>query len=127
MNNDLISRSELKKAFEHLASDDYESQLWYESTVFRVIDNAPTVEPEKAKEGELVKAYTKGFDAGVETARPQGEWIIDNDNLPVCKECGEIALQRVFVKVPHLIQDVRMVKSNFCPNCGADMRKGGSE
>jgi hypothetical protein len=55
--------------------------------------------------------------------RPQGEWIIDNDNLPVCKECGEVALQRVFVKMPHLIQEVRMVKSNFCPNCGADMRK----
>lgn len=41
-----------------------------------LIDNAPTVEPEKAKESEIVKAYTKGFDTGVETvktARPKGE------------------------------------------------------
>lgn len=53
----------------------------------------------------------------------RGEWETDSDNLPVCSKCGEIALQRVFVKVPHLIQDVRMVRSNFCPNCGADMRK----
>ena len=44
-----------------------------------LIDEAPTVEPEKAKEGELVKAYTKGFDAGVETARPQGEWIFTDN------------------------------------------------
>ena len=39
-----------------------------------ILDNAPTVEPEKTKEGELVKAYTKGFDTGVETVRPQGKW-----------------------------------------------------
>lgn len=50
------------------------------------------------------------------------EWETDSDNLPFCPNCGEIALQRVFVKVPQLIQDVRMVRSNFCPNCGADMR-----
>lgn len=50
-----------------------------------------------------------------------GEWETDSDNLPFCSKCGEIALQRVFVKVPHLIQDVRMVRSNFCPNCGALM------
>lgn len=50
------------------------------------------------------------------------EWKNDSDGLPTCTNCGEIALQRVFVKVPHLIQDVRMVKSKFCPFCGAEMR-----
>jgi len=54
--------------------------------------------------------------------KPKGEWINDSDGLPVCKECGEVALQRVCVKVPQLIQTVRMVRSNFCPNCGLDMR-----
>lgn len=53
----------------------------------------------------------------------RGTWEYDSDNLPICSECGEIALQRIFVKVPHLIQDVRMVCSNFCPNCGANMRQ----
>lgn len=50
------------------------------------------------------------------------EWKNDSDGLPTCTNCGEIALQRVFVKVPHLIQDVRTVKSKFCPECGAKMR-----
>ena len=115
MNNDLISRSELKKAFEHLASDDYESPLWYESTVFRVIDNAPTVEPEKAKEGELVKAYTKGFDTGVETVkteRPQGKWITEDilHCLYYCSNCRNNG-ERIMP---------------YCPWCGADM-KGGED
>lgn len=53
--------------------------------------------------------------------RNSGKWEIDRDTLPICSKCGEIALQRIFVKVPHLIQDVRMVRSNYCPNCGAKM------
>lgn len=52
----------------------------------------------------------------------RGKWELDSDELPICSNCGEIALQRIFVKLPHLIQDVRMVKSSYCPNCGADMR-----
>lgn len=67
--------------------------------IMNAIDNAPTVE------------------------RPQGEWITDIDNIPLCKNCGEIALQRVYVRTPQLLEEVSMVKSNFCPNCGADMRK----
>ena len=73
------------------------------------IDNAPTVEPEKAKEGELVKAYTKGFDAGVETVRPQGEWIFTDNRWGLgnweCDSCHEYS----------------NINSNFCPKCGAKM------
>ena len=88
MDNDLISRSELKKAIEELEiteelveydCDDVSttgvSQYLDRPDVLGLIDNAPTVSPEKAKESELIKAYTKGFDTGVETVRPQGEWI----------------------------------------------------
>lgn len=51
------------------------------------------------------------------------EWITDSDGLSMCQKCGEFALQRVFVKMPHLIQDVRMVCSNYCPHCGRKMKK----
>ena len=67
---------------------------------------------------------TEAEDFPAADVRPvvRGEWIFDSDNLPICSECQEIALQRMFVKIPSLIQDVRMVRSNFCPFCGADMR-----
>lgn len=54
---------------------------------------------------------------------PQAHWEPDSDGLPVCSKCGEIALQRAFVKVPNLIQDLRLVRSKYCPNCGADMKE----
>ena len=106
---DLISRSELKKSFEHLASDDYENPLWYESTVFRVIDNVPTV-----------------------AERPQGEWIKEKtkslEGMYRCSVCGR--------RVEDLSDDVRIHAGcenytisdiyPFC-HCGADMRKGGAE
>lgn len=53
----------------------------------------------------------------------QGRWDVDSDNLPICSECGENALQRVFIKIPHRILDVRMVMSNYCPNCGAKLHQ----
>lgn len=53
----------------------------------------------------------------------RGKWEIDNDDLPVCSECGEVALQRLFIKLPKLIPDIRMKRSNFCPYCGTDMRE----
>lgn len=51
-------------------------------------------------------------------ARPHGEWVFKNDNplIPTgyweCSKCKKGRL---------------MVEENFCPNCGADMRKEGDE
>ena len=83
MNNDLISREDLKKAIKDefdLAIHDGNIMLMSKSSIIdrilAYIDNAPTVEPEKAKESEIIKAYTKGFDTGVETVkneRAQGD------------------------------------------------------
>lgn len=58
--------------------------------------------------------------ADVEPVR-HGRWITDNDGLPICSECEEVALQRVFIKLPEKIVDLQMVKSKRCPNCGAKM------
>ena len=52
MKNDLISRSALKKAIDDYAEKRQDTLLW-QADVMDIIDNAPTVEPE----------------------RPQGEWV----------------------------------------------------
>ena len=84
--------------------------------MLNLIDNAPTVEPEKAKEGELVKAYTKGFDTGVETVRPQGKWVVDEDIIFGAKKCSNCN------KGAEWLDGGGQFLSKFCPNCGADMR-----
>ena len=83
---------------------------------------------QKAVEEILKQAWERGrkYQKRLDSAG-DSEWIFDSDNLPICKACGEIALQRIFVKVPDMIQEVRMIKSNYCPNCGARMRKGDEE
>ena len=63
-----------------------------------------------------------------EKLRPQGEWISREDmdyidenkvtnNHFMCKDCGFI----------HNFIDGHTSQYNFCPSCGADMRKGGAE
>ena len=141
MNNDLISRSELIKAFEHLASDDYENPLWYESTVFRTIDNAPTVEPEELKPlvdkvveilpeltNAIIKELPKMVSGEIKCSecsfykntwnripRPQGEWFVNPHSMVMkCMNCGH----------EENAKDVGVVDKDkhFCYWCGADMR-----
>ena len=77
----------------------------------------------KYEESELIKAYTKGFDTGVETVkneRPQGEWIrtgsLGNGNAQYeCSNCHYGDEQAESQEVP------------YCWHCGAKMRKGGAE
>lgn len=108
MNNDLISRSEAEKlGATCLAKRNENGQL--EAIIS--LDNAPTVdciEFNRAK--ELIKqAYQKGKDI-----RPQGEWINTrppemSDNI-VCSLCGYDSI----------------ASFNYCPNCGAAMKGGGT-
>lgn len=43
--------------------------------------------------------------------RPKGKWIEDSGNI-ACSKCHTIWLYR---------------RTDYCPNCGAEMRKGGAE
>lgn len=126
MNNDLIRRSELKKAF-----DDYSKTNPNLSGIFEVgkfiIDNAPTVIPDIE---EFDKALHKWFEDIDEwekkngKIRPQGEWkyICSYANTHLmrygCSKCGRTVdvykRQELLVKYP------------FC-HCGAEMRKSGQE
>lgn len=113
---DLISRSALKKALEVTQYNDIDDLTRTE----RLIDSASTV----------VNYYTKGFADGersgrnfpladeekailVRQWRPHGEWIEHYDNSDgftwlTCSRCMFKAYEEDY---------------NFCPNCGADMRK----
>lgn len=86
MNNDLISRSELKKAIENYLAKRQDVIIW-ETDMFNMLDNAPTVEPEKKlfaeihfdeeQLQELVDKAKAEVLASIE--RPQGEWVRKED------------------------------------------------
>lgn len=149
MNSDLISREALKKDFEErnkacdkwiAKAKDEETKIRAEAVksficeVIMTIDNAPSVEPvfsttkvnisEEIKQKiieELQKPHKLLVLPEPEVAfeRPQGEWIKWNfktfgalgDWEYRCSNC----------------EKVYSGEYNFCPNCGAKMRKGGAE
>lgn len=59
---------------------------------------------------ELLDAVRKAIDNAPAVERPKGEWIYKNYHW-VCDKCW----------------DSFMLSSDFCPHCGADMRKGSVE
>ena len=65
------------------------------------------------------RGYTRAVKLLPYEERPQGEWIKHIDNLfpeESTEECS-ICHEEQFLN--------RGNDDNFCPNCGADMRKGG--
>lgn len=125
---DTISREALRKAIEEV-EDDYDG---YEPNdlgrfmckVDDLIDNAQAVEI--TEEQAINKLHETGWLIGHDkemTTRPQGEWKtvkgIDGDEYYECSNCGE-----PWVLMAGTPKDNNM---NFCPNCGAEMRKGGTE
>ena len=75
-----------------------------------LIDNAPTV----AKDYDT--GYQDGLEDGLNDIRPQGEWIkedlVTGRYRHQCNVCG--FYQPIFGNYT----------TNFCPDCGADMRGG---
>ena len=86
-----------------------------------LIINAPTVHhPDCEVCEDKAKSYSMGFQDGFFTgkkiARPQGEWLkaqgewVTDTAYKICFKCSECKAHFGF-------------PFNFCPNCGADMRK----
>lgn len=100
MNNDLISREDLRKNMEFICMGIMAGTEPYNAPLTE-IDNAPTVPNE----------YMRGYEAAErEYKRPQGEWNPIDAFVVRCSVCG-----------------VESFATPFCPKCGADMRKGGNE
>ena len=73
-----------------------------------VLDQIPTI-------GEQVDALEMAIEA-LENSSPKGKWIEEGRlfNFHKCSNCGEDAF----------LHDVHgEYLSNYCPNCGADMRE----
>ena len=119
---DLISRSVLEKSMRRSINERYIS--WTKTItvadiatlIFDEIDNAPTVEYTLEEAFQKTVCEQRLYCP----QRPQGEWIIiksplSNETIVKCDKCGD----------EFIGNDVEGY--NFCPNCGADMRKGGAE
>jgi len=52
----------------------------------------------------------------------RAEWFADSNDIIRCSKCREQALRQLFYepRFPFLVP--KTVRSNYCPNCGADMR-----
>lgn len=127
MNNDLISRSELKTDLKQYFSDgtleSVSAKLAF-NMILRKIDEAPTIEI--TEEQAIDKLHETGWlirhDKEM-TERPQGEWIAREDmdyldeNKVVHKhfECNKCGLIHDFI-------DGHTSQYNFCPECGARMQ-----
>lgn len=118
MNDDLISRSALKKVITD-ATYNFEQIPIRVDKVQEIIDNAPTVDAPTYT--DIIEANKEGYNTARRLyERPQGEWKetgYETGALGItykqtqCSNCGwEHALPMWW---------------NFCPNCGAKMEVGG--
>ena len=107
MDDDLISRKELRRAFKESG---YFTGPWLHWARL-VIDITPTV---------LHDNYSMGYQDGVKkvlSERPQGEWIDTGEEqgalgiIYKIRKCSKCSWEHSLV-----------IPDNFCPNCGADMR-----
>lgn len=119
VHGDLISREALKKSIKSYADDQYaENEYLGEYAIMDIIDKAPTVEYTFEEAFQKTVCEQKLYCP----QRPKGEWKetgYETGALGItyrqtqCSNCGwEHALPMWW---------------NFCPNCGAEMRKGGAE
>lgn len=106
MNNDLISREDLKKALEVTQYNDIDDLTRTE----RLINNASPIE-----DTPVQRFWEQAYERG-KADRPQGEWIIDGHHYK-CSRCGK-TLAIMFSET----DDDDLIG---CPFCLADMRVKG--
>lgn len=86
-------------------------------TIEQIIDEQPTIEPEQTD------GFTKWAKSVADSYRPErkkGEWILD----PGFYSARGLS---IFYMCTVCKKQVKGEKTNYCPNCGADMRGGADE
>lgn len=97
--NDLISRSYLLKEFDDLLIERRDRQR-----VLGIIEDAPTIEAAPVVQGEWIECDWVKYDGHSECVHYPKEAV-------KCSNCNNAFKKEL------------LWKDNFCPNCGADMRK----
>lgn len=105
----LIDADKLKEVFK-------ETDVHYGGKIKELIDNAPTVPQVTVFAENASKEEIADFKQELENVleRPQGEWKTPTSIFKgnyFCNNCNGFVID----------------KSNFCPNCGADMRNNKKE
>jgi len=113
----LIDADALTEVLETMAKDEWNQQVGSSKGLedaIDVIDNAPTVDAYPFEQVQELINLNQQFAQEIENMkkalnlkRPQGEWIQLNDYDYRCTICG----------------NTMMDKWDYCPSCGADMRK----
>jgi hypothetical protein len=121
---DLISRDALKEEFAKHTDSWGDLQVGWDY----LIDNAPAVDPNKELKELKARAETykaayrimsSAFEGEVrKNKRQQGEWEKCQNDTFRCSNCRQADEVPTAMGTPIY---------NFCPNCGSDMRKGGTE
>ena len=102
-----------------------------------IIDEAPTVYPEEISKlietcirelPQLIEAITKNLPQIIEAATKE-QWLREEDNTPTEERTKGEWKPRYGEAVKYgcecsICKNIDWMRSNFCSNCGADMRKG---
>lgn len=110
MDDELISRSALKKELEVTPYNDIDDL----ARTKRLIDNAQTIDAYSFEQVQELVKLNQQFAQEIENLkRPKGKWTNGERECPCCGKD----------KFKDLDADIWADwRPNFCPNCGADMR-----
>ena len=110
--DDLISRRDAIRAVMTDVRTERTECLFHANMICKRIEDLPSAEA-----GEIYRSgYKDGKKRGKkEQKRRKGKWVNNLHDIPICNQCGYMT------PYDRAIDDYEY--GNFCPNCGADMRK----